>query len=240
MFAILFAIIFIGVLIISGVFQTSEPRSRVLPASFSTPPQDPVTLMVVGTSLSTDYDWPETAVDRLATCLDRPVNLIRITRNGATSRWGRAAFSRYIQRPDAVPPDVVLMEFTVNDADIRHRISPKQSAELTHQILNEVTGFAPDARVVLLGMYSGTGLRGALRFRHGAYLDQYQNLATTLSNVGFRDMSPDWETYLSGMDRAQRKRALPDGLHPDPISAQTVLSRPIADFVNAIWPNPRC
>ncbi len=222
------------------VWMKQDLTSPISATPFSGPAPDQINLLFVGTSLSTDYDWPEDTALRVSTCLNRPVDLKRVTRNGATSRWGKDALKRYIAHADAVKPDVIMFEFTANDADFRRLLSPSQSAALTQDMIADLKDFAPDARIVFLGMYHGNGLRGALRFRYPHYLKIYQNLAKTDPYFSFVNISPDWENHLRSLSKPQQKQALPDGLHPSQAAAKHVNSPVVTHHILSHWMGADC
>ena len=74
----------------------------------------PARIVAFGTSLTAREGWPEALAARLEACLGHPVELIRVARNGAGSDWALGQTGAVI----AARPDLVLIEFAVNDADL--------------------------------------------------------------------------------------------------------------------------
>lgn len=195
----------------------------VLPAALALPspvtPGTPLRLGVLGTSLSARYDWPEVLAVNLQTCLLRPVVLTRIARPGATSRWGSEQIGNLL----AAAPDIVLVEFATNDADLRDGLSRKASRAAHRAILDAVQAQRPDTSVVFLGMNPAAGLRGLLRPGLSLYTADSARLAAdprTQAKAGFVDLGPAWRGVLR--DNAVAS-ILPDGLHPTTESARKII-----------------
>lgn len=163
--------------------------------------QGPVKLAVIGTSLTADSTWPEEVVEQLQTCTE--TTLRRMAKGGRTSDWGLANITTLLDDP----PDLAVIEFTINDADIRRRISAQNSA-LNHGALIDVLRKAnPDVRIVLLRLNRAYGLRAMLRPQLSRYEQNLTEIAQT-EDVDLLDLRPAWA-------KAGRA-ALTDGIHPAP------------------------
>lgn len=176
-------------------------------------PAPALRLAVLGTSLTARASWPEAVAGALAACLGRPVDLIRIARPGATSAWGLAQAGRVV----AAAPDVVLVEFAINDADLRDGLRLSE-AVATHRALIAALGAArPDMRIVLMTMNPAERLRGLVRPRLAAHYAAYRDLAAG-ADAGLVDLYPRWRA----LPRAARGLGA-DGLHPDDAVARAVI-----------------
>jgi lysophospholipase L1-like esterase len=211
---------------ISGVFQAPS-RDPIVASPFDTPP-DTARIVTFGTSLTARYDWPEILTDRLAVCLDRSADVTIMAGAGQTSDWGLAQIGQVI----AARPNVVIIEFTVNDADIRQGVSPAQSQANHVRIIDALKAARPDIRILLIGTNPVFGLRGMLRIRMQAYLDSYVALAEADPQVGLLDLASPWRDHI---DRNGQRASLPDGLHPDMASARLVIIPPVSAAVAALW-----
>src|SRR4051812_12543860 len=74
--------------------------------------EKPMTVVALGTSLTHSGGWIKPLETQLTECLGRPVSVLDFGRDGATSDWGVAILGEVIR----ARPDVVLVEFAVNDA----------------------------------------------------------------------------------------------------------------------------
>jgi len=172
----------------------------------------PLRLAVFGTSLTAGSHWPEATAAALERCLDRPVTLIRVARPGAGSAWGLAETARVA----AAAPDIVLIEFAINDADLRDGIGLEASAANHRAILAALAQARPEARLVLMTMSPAERLRGLLRPGLARHYAAYRALAAE-TGAGLVDLYPRWRAL------PQAARGLADGLHPTDAAAQAVI-----------------
>lgn len=166
----------------------------------------PLRLAVIGTSLTSRYDWPEQLAAILSGCLPQPIALHRFAEAGRGSAWGiqaAAAARRFA-------PDLVLIEFLANDADIS-RLRTVAASRANHRriIAALQTGGARPA-IALVLTNPAAGLRGALRWRLARFNAMYGALAAEL-DLGLVDTVPRWRHLLQESPQAA---ILPDGLHP--------------------------
>ena len=187
-----------------------EPRDRPLP-----PGPAPERVVVLGTSLSARSPWPAALGEALSDCLGRPVSVEVVARPGASSAWGVAQ----VERVAALEPDVVLVEFAINDADLLDGLGLGRSAGAHGLILSELAALAPGARVALMTTNHAHGPRGWVRPRLAAHYALYPRLARD-HGAGLADLYPRW---LAAGDAA-----VPDGLHPSEEAARAVIVPPLA------------
>jgi lysophospholipase L1-like esterase len=172
----------------------------------------PLRLAVFGTSLTAGSQWPEAVAAALERCLGRPMELVRIARPGAGSGWGR----RQVPLVVRARPDLVLIEFAINDADLRDGIGRVAAVANHRAILAALAEGLPQARFVLMTMSPAEGLRGLLRPGLARHYAAYQKIAAE-AGVGLVDFYPRWRA----LPRAARR--LDDGLHPADAAAQEVI-----------------
>ncbi len=167
---------------------------------------EPLRLAVLGTSLSASDPWPETLRAALEACRGRPVALAVVAGSGQNSDWGRAQLPRLL----AAAPDLVLIEFAMNDADLRDGLSPARARENHRAILAALAGAHPGAVPVLVAMNPAFPPRGLARPFLGRHRARYAALAAE-TGAGFADLVPAWRAALAaGGQRAM----IPDGVHP--------------------------
>lgn len=182
-----------------------------------------MTLAVLGTSLTARADWPEALRDRIAACSGREVRLVRVAEPGAYSGWGMAQVPALI----AAAPDLVLVEFTINDADLRDGIGRAQSRDNHAEIIGRIRAARPEAAIGLLVLNPPRGLRALTRPFLGRYREIYRDLAQE-EGVGLLDLHETWRKAL-----ALQPDLLPDGLHPTPEAVASVAQARIDGFVLA-------
>lgn len=187
------------------------------------PADGPLRIVAFGTSLTASNAWPDRLQARLAACLDRPVGLTRVAAPGMGSAWGLTRLDRVI----AADPDLVLVEFVINDADILDGMSVRRSRATHVAILDALQDAAPKAQVLLMTMNPVTGLvRRLQRPRLAAHDAMLRDLAVA-RGVGLADLAPRWRAAMD----ADPGLAPPDGLHPDDAATARVVLPVLAAMI---------
>lgn len=181
---------------------------------------DALRVVFMGTSLTARYDWPLRVAESVSACLDRPVQPEIVARPGETSSWGITTLDRLVD----LQPDALVVEFTINDADLRRRVSVSESRANHVTIIEAARQANPDVEILLLTLNRGYGLRGLLRPRLQRYEAQYAALATELG-TGALDLGDAWQAARDG----DGSEILPDGLHPTSGAARSVITGPLSD-----------
>jgi len=162
-------------------------------------------IVVLGTSLS-HGDWPQEMGSALRTCGLGVGDVTQITKPGANSEWGVSQLEAVI----AAAPALVLIEFAINDADLRDGLSKSESRAQHELIAGRLTEALPEASLVFMTMSPARGLRGALRPFLAGYYAITREVAAE-SGAGLIDLYPRWRAFLAQNGAGE---ALPDGLHP--------------------------
>lgn len=184
----------------------------------------PLSVLAFGTSLTARYDWPEALRIRLATCLDRPVEMAVVAAPGMGSAWAAGdGLARVARQP---PPDLIIAEFAINDADILDgawlRDSRRQHEAVIAGLRNHL---APGGAILLMTTNPVEGwLRHLQRPRLAAYYRLYEDLAAA-HGLGLADMTPRWQAAMA------QAPLLPDGLHPDQAAARALIVPVLADLI---------
>lgn len=175
----------------------------------------PLSVAALGTSLTARGAWLECLPDRLAPLLGRPVTTRNFARVGANSRVGLSLIDEVAR----ALPQVVLLEFAVNDAAVHRGVSLAESAVNVTTMVRALRHAIPDAHLYLMTMNPVHGWRGLLRPRLPAYYDQYAPIASR-ERVGCIDNRPAW----AALSRAALRAAVPDGAHPIARAAQAIVT----------------
>lgn len=197
---------------------------RDLPLSARALPEgvDPLRIVALGTSLTARGPWPDHLAARLSACLEHPVEITRIARPGANVSW--AAQPDRVAEVAAETPDIVLLEFAINDADLRDGLSRGEADAVTRGLLDDLAGAVPGAALVEVTMSPASGPRGVLRPGLAA---RYADAVTRSADRG--GAMVDLYTRWIALPRDQR--GLVDGLHPDPEIAAQVIVPPLAAYL---------
>jgi lysophospholipase L1-like esterase len=166
--------------------------------------------------------WIEPLEKRLNECLGRHVRVLDFGRDGATSNWGIAILGEVIR----AQPDVILIEFAVNDASWIKGYSIRQSRENVENIVRSVEKARPDVKIFLMTMSPSFGPRAWIRPKINTYYEVYKDLADELG-IGYIDNLTNWNK----LSKRELRAKIPDGIHPMPQSASRILVPAIARAV---------
>ncbi len=162
----------------------------------------PQRIVAFGTSLSAGNAWPDRLARDLAACFGHKVAVQRVAQPGATTDWALDQVAQVV----AHRPDLVLIEFAVNDADLRDGLSLDRARTRLNAMLDSLRRDLPEARIALMTMSPAYGVRGWLRpwlAQHYAQLGQIADAR----DLALIDLYPRWRA-------AGLQDAFPDGLHP--------------------------
>lgn len=223
------------------------PREPSLP-DIALPAIDPgarLDIVAFGTSLTERYDWKAGLAGRLAACTRLPVRVEGIAASAMGSDW---ALNQGLERARAHvaangPPDLWLVEFSINDADIRDGISLRRSRE-NHEALIAALGplTAPQGSILLMSMNPTQGLvRRIQRLRLGSYYALYPELARA-NGLGFAALEPRWRQAMRSNPELMGENGalLHDGVHPWSAAARAVIVPPLARMIAAALGVPDC
>lgn len=185
--------------------EPSAPAHRI-PDQAAVPGEGPFRIVALGTSLTARGDWPDQLAQALSDCAGRPVTVERVAKAGAGSNWGREQAAAVL----ALAPDLVLIEFAINDADLRDGVSLVRARDSHLALIGALEDGRPALPLMLMTMSRAEGLRGLMRPWLGAYHAQYRDLAAG-QGLGLIDLAPLWAAALAAGRGAE---LLPDGLHP--------------------------
>ncbi len=184
-----------------------------------------LTISTFGTSLTARGGWQAPLAEQLTLALNSEVAVINQGKSGASSAWGVTAAPAVA----AEAPDVVLVEFAVNDAALNRGLSPSASLDNMTRIVSSLRAGAPDRLIVLQIMNPVWGYRRWLR----PFLDHLTAMHLALAErlgLPVIDHRPLWARF----DRAALKRAIPDGGHPDAAVMADAIATSICDQLIAL------
>lgn len=186
-------------------------------------PDRPVRIVALGTSLTLRAKWPDRLGPLLAGCGIR-ADVIRLAKAGAASDWGVGMLDRL----SAERPDIAIVEFSINDADIVDGLWPWTSRANMEKIAYAVAGMSRQPRVLLVSTAPVAGLAQAVRRPFLAYHQaQYGRIAEERA-LGFLNGTALWR-------QAGADGALPDGVHPDPEREAQVMLPAMAGVIAAAY-----
>ena len=180
-------------------------------------------IVTMGTSLTARGIWPEVVQEVVAQCSNRRVDLVRVAKSGERSDWGL----EHLDEAIVVKSDLLLIEFAVNDADMRDGLWPWQSLINHRAIVEGARGALPETEIWLIRSSPAFGARGLTRLPRPVYRRLYGLLAVQ-QDIGLLDTRPAWRLFLRDHDR---REALPDDLHPTAWADQMVTGRVVSGAI---------
>ncbi len=171
-------------------------------------------VVIYGTSLSKSGAW----VPQLQQTLDgRFPGLVKLTnsaRGGQHSGWGAANVESAVV---ALKPDVVFVEFAINDAVTRFDLSLDTIRRNVDTILDRITTALPTCEIILQVMnpaFGKTEGESSHRRNQDAYQQIYRDAAKRRGLL-LVDHSVAWNRLAATEGEAAVKKLLPDGVHPN-------------------------
>ncbi len=175
-------------------------------------------IVVYGTSLTANSAWPADLQETLRASYGRKAKVINAAGGGKDSRWGLANLSQRVIRQR---PDVVFIEFTINDALAESRLSVSESMANLTAMITQIRHERPHCDLVVMIMNPPTGAALQKRPDIAAYASGYRRVAKNFA-CRLIDFSPTWGDIIQN-DPDRWKAYAPDGLHPDKLAAREVI-----------------
>ena len=207
---------FLGVYLAGLLPQVPDPPHDIALAPVSSRPSN-LRIVAFGTSLTARSTWPQAVGAALSDCTGSSVTVLKLARPGAGSTWAKSQISALL----ALKPDLVVMEFAINDADLHDGLSPGNSRQATREIVQSLRGAMPGLPVLLLTTNPVAGIARLQRPLLPLYYQSYASVAAD-TNTGLVDGYARW------LQREDWKSALADGVHPAPEAEAELYASPIA------------
>ena len=209
----LFALCAVLGLVVAAFASAAAPPAtpRFITALHAGRPQH---VVIYGTSLSKSGAW----VLQLQATLDgRFPGLVKLTnsaRGGQHSGWGATHVDAAVL---ALKPDVVFIEFAINDAVTRFDLTLDTVRRNVDTILDRIATALPGCEVILQIMNPAFGKaegESAHRRNQDAYQQIYRDAARR-RGLRLVDHSLAWNHLLATEGEPAVKKLIPDGVHPN-------------------------
>jgi len=183
------------------------------------------TVIVYGTSLTAVSEWPKALKAYFDKQFPGLVTFENSAKSGEESDWGVANLKKRVLEKK---PDLVFIEFSVNDAATKHNISIEKSAANLDTMVKALRQQNPQVDIILQTMntawdspdQSEHKLYASDRPHLADYYDVYRKYAHE-HDLPLIDNYPNW-LKLQQTDEAKFKKWLPEGLHPIPEASLAV------------------
>ncbi|WP_269523103.1 SGNH/GDSL hydrolase family protein [Coraliomargarita parva] len=170
------------------------------------------TIAYYGTSLTAHGAWNRLLTAELKARYPGLVTAYNNSGSGKNSKWGLEHLEENVLSKN---PDTVFLEFSVNDAVARFKLTPEETKANLNLMIDRILANNPDCEIILQVMNpvidrpkGHKGWRPTLE----ACQENYREVA---AERGFLliDYMPAW-TELLEKDEATFREYVPDGLHP--------------------------
>lgn len=169
-----------------------------------------LTVVVYGTSLTERGTWPVLMQRALHRRYQGRLRLVNSAMSGQTSQWGVLHLQERVLRHR---PDVVFVEFAINDAHERFGIDVDEMQQNYRYMIERIRKELPDCEIILMTMSDAAGQAEQNRqFRLHEYYQAVRDLAEDY-NLFLIDLYPHWQR-LRARNEPLHRRYMPDGLHP--------------------------
>ena len=167
-------------------------------------------IVAYGTSLTEFGAWVPELRPNPRPALFRPRDrLTKRGRHGVGTRWG---LEHLEERVIAERPDVVLIEFAINDAFEALDVAPRESRALLEQMIERIEAALPDCEIILMTTNPTTG--GYARRDLAPYYQAVRDVAGSAASCWSTPSPPGASS--SSATGSTFDAYLPDGTHPSP------------------------
>lgn len=176
----------------------------------------PQTVITYGTSLTHKGAWTTSLKEYFDTQFPEKVTFVNSAKSGMTSDWGVENLN---ERVLSKKPDLVFIEFSMNDAATKHQISVEKSQANLDHIVKALRAQNPQVDIVLQTMNVAWDSPrmpekkfGSERPNLEAYYEVYRRYARE-HHLPLVDHYPNW-LKLQKEEPEKFQKAVPDGIHP--------------------------
>jgi lysophospholipase L1-like esterase len=171
-------------------------------------------IVLYGTSLTAGGEWAVATKTWFSQQFADKATVINSAGPGQNSQWGLANLN---QRVLAHQPDLVLIEFTYNDAHEKFKLTVEQAAKNLDAIVRGIKAKRPQCDIVLQVMNANWDANDnksmSVRPQLAGFNDNYRTYAKA-NNLPLIDHFPAWQE-LKDRDLERFHAFIPDGTHPN-------------------------
>ncbi|MGN0230390.1 MAG: SGNH/GDSL hydrolase family protein [Muribaculaceae bacterium] len=175
------------------------------------------TIVVYGTSLSARPDgWPAMLQDSINAIYHNSVEVINSAKGAMWSTWG---VQNLDERVLAKQPDMVLIEFGMNDAYLPYKTSLEASRINLEYMIDRIKEAYPLCEIVIQVM--NMPIREHLEAR--PRINDYYNLYRKTAKKHHLKLIDHYKYWMPIFNQGEEEflRFVPDGIHPDRLAWQT-------------------
>ncbi|MBI9063414.1 MAG: SGNH/GDSL hydrolase family protein [Marinilabiliaceae bacterium] len=190
-----------------------------------------VKIVALGTSLTGGkWPWVDVMMEWLNECYPDQVRMENLGVGASASMtvpamegnkytWKRCGVDR-VQEAMVMNPDVVFIEFAVNDAYQPYQISVEQSRKNLESMISSLQSANPNVEIILqtmnvvIDMPELNMAESSKRSKLPGYLKMYRKVAQE-NDLLLIDHYPNWKKFLKKEGRDAYIKVVTDGIHPN-------------------------
>ncbi len=179
-------------------------------------------VVVYGTSLSSGGHgraWMDEVARQLNEKYGNHLTYRLAGKGGMWSTWGVQHLEDSVIRKN---PDVVMIEFGINDAFQQYQTSPELARLNLVYMIDRIRLFNPKCEIILQIMNMPVGKSAGFRPNLNAYYDMYRQVAKK-KKLLLIDHYPNWQKILD-QGESEFLKSVPDGIHPSDKSGRELIA----------------
>lgn len=176
-------------------------------------------IVAYGTSLTAGGAWVGQVRDALSA---RFPGLVTVTNSGKGSMWSKWGVDNLDELVIARKPDAVFIEFGINDAYRPYRTSVADARANLENMIDRIAAALPACDVILMTMNECVDKHREIRPCVQDYYQMYRDVAAA-RRLLLIDHYPRWVDLLAA-DRAAFDACCPDGIHPNALGAERIIT----------------
>lgn len=187
----------------------------------------PQTIVIMGTSLSAvpqGGNWTDIFSDKLNAEFGELVNIINFCHGGESSHDGLKILQSVID----TKPDVVFIEYSMNDSHPYYGISVRESYDNLDTIVQGILKENPNCEIIIETMNPAYGKHAEQRSSLKDYYQAYRYYAYS-HNMKFIDYYKMWLDVLK--DNQLQSTYIPDDIHPAQEGAEIVIIPTLMKYI---------
>jgi len=194
------------------------------------------TMVVYGTSVTEKAFWPVLVRRSLLGNYPEQATFVNAAKSAMSSRWGLANLD---ERVLAHHPDLVLIEFALNDAYEGHNTTVARARENLEEMIDRIATAVPECEVILMTMNPVSGVHLERRPHYKDYYQMYRDVAAE-RKLRIIDHERNWDRILKDDPDAIgiHSRYSADGAHPNTKASIEVIAPAVFEALGLPSPPP--
>ncbi len=143
-----------------------------------------------------------------------------MTNSGENGMWSSWGVENLDQRVISKNPDVVFIEFGMNDGFLPYETSVATARDNLNEMIDRIQAANADCEIILMVMNPPTGEHLEQRPTIVECYRNYREVAAE-RDLLLVDHMPAWQELLTN-DKALFDEYMPDGIHPEPIGTENI------------------